>query len=70
MIRLKPDFIAVSMAKSSFLYQEIYFLIFQLLNIVFIERIFLKARIERGNVLLKQGDISQAKADFEAAVRF
>uniref|UniRef100_A0A0R3RWM8 J domain-containing protein n=1 Tax=Elaeophora elaphi TaxID=1147741 RepID=A0A0R3RWM8_9BILA len=30
---------------------------------------FTAARIERGNVLLKQGDIQQAKADFEAAVK-
>ncbi|VDK69053.1 unnamed protein product [Onchocerca ochengi] len=30
---------------------------------------FIAARIERGNVLLKQGDIHQAKADFEAAAK-
>uniref|UniRef100_A0A915Q3Z7 J domain-containing protein n=1 Tax=Setaria digitata TaxID=48799 RepID=A0A915Q3Z7_9BILA len=30
---------------------------------------FTAARIERGNVLLKQGDINQAKADFEAAAK-
>ncbi|EFO20110.1 hypothetical protein LOAG_08383 [Loa loa] len=30
---------------------------------------FIAARIERGNVLLKQGDIQQAKADFEAAAK-
>uniref|UniRef100_A0A1I8EUH7 TPR_REGION domain-containing protein n=1 Tax=Wuchereria bancrofti TaxID=6293 RepID=A0A1I8EUH7_WUCBA len=32
-------------------------------------KLLLKARIERGNVLLKQGDIHQAKADFEAAAK-
>jgi hypothetical protein len=53
-IELKADFTAVSLLN------------FQWLN--YISLSLFKARLQRGNLLLKQGDFNEAKADFEYIV--
>lgn len=76
-IQLKPDFLAVGAPDRSLPSSLYYFLLSHFTSFALFQRAvvilclhldFFQARLQRGNILLKQGNTQEAREDFDAVV--